>query len=127
VRYLDRVADWTRRELGCAAERRVVLGLSQGAATAWRWAALGSPRLDRPIGWGSELPPDLDLAEHPQRFAATRLQLVRGDRDAVHTEAMLARDRERLSAAGLTCEVPGFEGGYELAAGALASIAHGSE
>jgi predicted esterase len=125
VRYLDRVAEWSERELGCRAAQRVVLGFSQGAATAWRWTALGWARIDRLIAWGSEVPPDLDLVARRARLATTHLQAVRGSRDEFQTTELLARDRARLQAAGLACDVVEFDGGHQLAADVLASVAAG--
>ena len=54
VRYLDAVYG----ALQPRAAKVTVLGFSQGTATACRWAALGSARIDRLILWGGEVPPD---------------------------------------------------------------------
>jgi predicted esterase len=122
VEYLDRTAGFVERELGCAARTRVVLGFSQGAATAWRWAALGDTRNERLIAAGGGIPPDLDLARAAERLSGTSIELVRGSRDAVFTSDALARDRERLAAAGLACSAREVDSGHELEASWLGRL-----
>ena len=99
-----------------------MLGFSQGAATAWRWAALGETRLERTIAWGSDVPPDVPLAERRARLAAIKLQSVRGSRDPLHDAAMVARDRGRLSELGLDCEFIEFPGAHVIEASTLARL-----
>src|SRR5206468_3354730 len=59
VRYLDAV----HAQVASGKARVTALGFSQGTATACRWAAFGSARIDRLIVWGGEVPPDLDLGD----------------------------------------------------------------
>src|SRR5690242_1913739 len=61
VRYLDAVHAEVRSAGGGGTSRLVVLGFSQGVATACRWVARGSVPVERLIAWGGELPPELDL------------------------------------------------------------------
>ena len=71
VRYLDAVyADVVRSAISVT-----VLGFSQGATTACRWAALGTSKIDRLIVWGGEVAADVDMRR------ALRLALVYGSRD----------------------------------------------
>jgi alpha-beta hydrolase superfamily lysophospholipase len=72
-----------------------VLGFSQGAATACRWAAhrrrRGLPAPDALVLWGGALPHDLDLAgADGGALRALRLTLVVGDADEFATPALLA-------------------------------------
>lgn len=121
VGYLDEVAAWSERELG-APKCRVALGFSQGAATVWRWAALGKTRLERLVSCGGGVPPDVDLALARPKLDTTRVEFVRGRSDAYHTAEWLERDRARLAAAGLACEVLEFDGGHELPQDVLARL-----
>lgn len=75
IRYLNRVALFA--EEGLEEIGRTVLGFSQGAHTATRWAVLGRMRIGCLILWGAGLPQDLP------KDAATRLgdTLVRGAED----------------------------------------------
>lgn len=122
IRYLDGVAEWISAELGCGARTRVAMGFSQGAQAAWRWAAHGATPLARVIGWGSDVPGDLDLAT-ASRLSAVRATLVRGARDAIHTSEMVEKDRERAARAGLELEVFEFDGAHAVDADVLARLA----
>lgn len=121
VGYLDEVARWSERELG-APKRRVLLGFSQGAATAWRWVALGTTRVERLVSFGGGVPPDVDLVQAKAKLEATRIELVRGRGDAYHTAEWLERDRARLADAGLVCTTVEFDGGHELPPDVLARL-----
>jgi dienelactone hydrolase len=121
VEYLDEVARWSERELG-APSRRVALGFSQGAATVWRWAALGTTRLERLVSFGGGVPPDVDLAQAKVKLETTRIELVRGRSDAYHTAEWLERDRARLAGAGLVGTTLEFDGGHELPPEVLAGL-----
>jgi predicted esterase len=123
VAYLDLVA---RRidELGAhAAGRRNVLGFSQGAVTACRWACNGAMRFDSIVLWGGGVPPAASGETLRQRLSSARIVLVRGDGDAVHDGAAVERDFERLRAAGATVRREIFSGGHALDASTLARIA----
>jgi len=121
VRYLDTLyAEVLRgRE---RAGRVVVLGFSQGTATAARWLAQGTAQADRLVLYGGEVPPDLDLGAARARWANTALTLVVGSEDSYITPKMLARDEERLRAHGVEYRVERFEGGHEIRADVLHRI-----
>jgi predicted esterase len=122
VAYLDLVAQ-RMDELGAhAASRRNVLGFSQGAMTACRWACNGATRLGSIVLWGGGVPPELSSETLQQRLSRARIVLVRGDGDAVHDEAAGERDFERLRAAGATVLRENFSGGHAIDAPALARI-----
>lgn len=106
VRYLDGV--YTKLVLRNA--RVTVLGFSQGTATACRWTALGSSRIDRLIVWGGEVPPDLDL----KRLRVPSLTLVYGTRDEFFTPKIVAATEARLREHKIPYELLPFEGGHEI-------------
>lgn len=106
VRYLDAVYAKTARSQA----KITALGFSQGSATACRWAALGSSRLDRLILWGGEVPPDLDL----KRLRVPTLTLVYGTRDELFTPKIVAATETRLRAHEISYELVSFEGGHEI-------------
>jgi predicted esterase len=125
VAYLDALARHID-ELGAGvAARRNVLGFSQGAATASRWACLGTVKFERIVLWGAGVPAELSAETLRQRVSNVNFTLVRGESDAVHDEASLARDLERLHAAGATVRRESFAGGHALDAATLARIAPG--
>ena len=135
MEYLDRVAEAVLApapdpaagagapappgELAGAGRRLVVLGFSQGAETASRWATYGRVRPAELVLWGGGLAEDLE----PLRAAAalTRLRpvFVVGDGDAwarQRSEQSLARLREW----GVAAERVGYAGGHRVEADVLA-------
>lgn len=112
--YLD--ALHTRLFAGRVRERTrvIVLGFSQGVATACRWALLGVPRPDRLILWGGLIPPDLDLSVHAAALRSLDLVVVAGDRDEHVPPAALAEQRARLARHALTAREVTFAGGHEV-------------
>jgi predicted esterase len=114
VRYLDTVyAD----VMGGAELEVTVLGFSQGATTACRWAALGASNIGRLIVWGGEVPSDTDM--HPER----RLSLVYGSRDEYFTPKVVAATEARLREQRIDYELVRFDGGHEIDAAVLKKVA----
>jgi predicted esterase len=104
VRFLDAVY----ADVAPGKKSVTALGFSQGTATASRWAALGSSRIDRLILWGGEVPPDLDL----ERLRAPKLVLVYGTRDEFFTPKIVAANEARLREHHVPYELVSFEGGH---------------
>jgi hypothetical protein len=142
IEYLDRLADFVRSRPEAAtaadapestearpgddpidpapapARRLVVLGFSQGAETASRWAAYGRTRPDELILWGGGLAADLDPARAAEALRSVRLRLVVGSEDGWARQR--AGDSERrLAAMGLAAERVTYTGGHTIDAGAL--------
>ncbi len=91
-----------------------VLGFSQGAATASRWALLGDTTIERLVLWGGAPAHDLDLAEHADTLRALNLTLVTGTEDPYVTEERRTAVRRRLRAHDIPVTVSTFEGGHRL-------------
>lgn len=125
VRYLDRLADTVLGELdGRSSPCVVVVGFSQGVATASRWAALGRTRPHRLVLWGDFLPPDLPLDAARDRWAGVDVRLVRGEADPIFRDAALAgAEAERLAAAGLEPIRVSYPGGHDIHQPTLQSLA----
>jgi predicted esterase len=117
VRYLDAVCAAVFGSLDAARIKVTVLGFSQGAATACRWATLGASRVDRLVLWGGEVPPDLDLSRVP------RLTLVYGDRDEYFTAKIVAATEARLREHGTPYALLPFAGGHDIDAAVLKKLA----
>jgi predicted esterase len=105
--------------------RVVVLGFSQGVATACRWAVLGHARVDELVLWAERIPPDLDLARAAERLRATRVRLVAGAADPSLPPGALDEDQRRLAQHGIQSVALTFAGGHELDADTLRGIAAG--
>ena len=108
--YLDALADEC---LGSTDQPLHVLGFSQGAATATRWAAhcLEQERsVQRLTLWAGSVPPDVA----PAVLGRMQLALVVGTRDAYVTPERLEAQQKRLDEAGVTYELLRFDGGHRL-------------
>jgi pimeloyl-ACP methyl ester carboxylesterase len=102
--------------------RRVtVLGFSQGAATASRWAARGSTRVDRLILWGAGTAHDLTPA--PDLFRGAELSIAVGRDDTHVSEERISAEHERLRSAGLHSELIRYDGGHRIDAYTLRRLA----
>ena len=122
VRYLDLLHD---QLFGVVERDRLelrVLGYSQSAATAARWAVRGRAKIDHLVLWGSPLPPELGT-EAVATLRETRLTLVGGSRDEFFTAKVWEDERTRLRALGLVFDELHFEGGHRLDDDTLRALA----
>jgi predicted esterase len=113
LRYLDAVYEEALARLPGERRRLHLLGFSQGAATAARWALRGKARVDRLILWAGLLPPDVETREVTERLGALDLVLVAGVRDE-WVNAGLPLTQAALEKAGVRYRVVRFSGGHEL-------------
>ena len=91
-----------------------VLGFSQGAATASRWALLGDTAVDRLVLWGGAPAHDLDLSAHAERLRAMDLTWVVGTDDPYVTDERRAAVRRRLDRHDIPATLRTFAGGHRL-------------
>jgi predicted esterase len=121
VRYLDRLhAELVRAH---QPSRTIVVGFSQGGATAARWATQGATAIHALVLWGATLPPDLDLATAKPRLERQPLRLVIGKTDQYISGDAIMAERRRLEAAGIPYEVIEFEAGHSIKRAALNDLA----
>jgi predicted esterase len=114
VRYLDLLESQLFEALDRASVSVNLLGFSQGAATAARWACRSRPKLDRLVLWGSPIPPELDDEVLLAPLAKVRLILVGGRRDRFLDPEAQQRQRRLLSRHKIGFEERTFEGGHRL-------------
>ncbi len=114
LKYLDAVKTEVFSRIHGASAHITVLGFSQGAATAARWACRGSVDAARLIIWGESLPPELEDDESLKRLRAIQLTIVGGTRDEFFTQSRRDELRERLDRLGVPFEEKSFEGGHRL-------------
>ena len=119
--YLDTVVATLRDEFPGEAPRLVVLGFSQGVATAVRWAARTEVRIDRIIAWAGGLPAELDARD--ARRIAGRLMLVAGSADPLLPRERVEAEHARLDALGLHAPLVWFDGGHVIDGATLARLA----
>lgn len=113
VAYLDRLAEHVTPD-GSTPPARTVLGFSQGAATASRWALLGTAHTDRLVLWAGAPGHDLDLAAHADRLRALAPTLVAGTDDPWVTDDRIDAARRALTAHDVPLDLVRFDGGHRL-------------
>jgi predicted esterase len=120
-RYLDRVCDDALARWPGVAPRLVVVGFSQGAATAVRWAAAATRPIARIVAWAGTLPQELDA---PAAAALDgRLTMLAGLHDEVTPPERVREELARLETLGLVAPVRWYEGGHRIDAAVLREIA----
>jgi predicted esterase len=124
VRYLDHLHDTVMRGIDGPSPRLVVLGFSQGVATAARWTTLGAVRPARLVLWGDYLPPDLPLEPARVAWQGVDLVLARGDRDGIFGDPSWGRaEAERLAAADIRHRLVSYAGGHDIHQPTLQALA----
>jgi predicted esterase len=68
------------------------------------------------------MPPETDLTRPESRLRRTPLLFVVGSRDKYIDEDMIAKQRERLDAAGVTYQIGRFEGGHVISRSAFSHL-----
>jgi predicted esterase len=100
----------------------VLLGFSQGVATATRWAAAGGGPFEQLILWAGVFPPDVDLGPDADQLRNTPLTCVLGDADPFFGVGLLEETDTRLQAAGLTASTSRFSGGHAICSETLLRV-----
>jgi predicted esterase len=121
VRYLDALYNATFAEVARAQVRFVVLGFSQGVATACRWLARGDARADTLVLWAGPLPAELD-ATTAARLRTLKVIRVMGDADEMATPEAVAAEDARLAVMQLDAPTLRFPGGHQLDAAVLRGL-----
>ena len=121
VRYLDLLhAELVARH---RPSRTVLVGFSQGGATATRWALRGTTTFHAVILWGATVPPDVDLASLNDGLRGATLRLVIGRSDQYIPPEALAAERARLDAAGVRYDVVEYDAGHSIKRAVCATLA----
>lgn len=106
-----------------AIPRLIVLGFSQGTATAGRWLASGRVPARQLVLWGGGLAPEIELGASGPWLRAIPITLVAGDADEYATPAVVGAELERLREAGIDVRRVEFAGGHGIERGTLARLA----
>lgn len=122
VAYLDRAVE-NFRDGSDAAPAVRVLGFSQGAATASRWALLGDTPVDTLVLWAGDLAHDLDLNRHAERLRGMDLHLAVGTQDEWISEDRVEALLQRLADHEVDVTRHSFDGGHRLDDDILHSLA----
>ena len=91
-----------------------ILGFSQGAATASRWASETSAQFGRLILWGGILPPDLDLSQASSRLTNVETILVKGTSDPFMNDSRYAEMNQLSEQLGISSRTVNYAGGHDI-------------
>lgn len=112
-RYLDGLMESILQSYSVLPKIKV-LGFSQGAATATRWASRWSEKIEHLVLWSGGFAHDLKLTEAKEKFSSTKFTIVLGDQDSMITQESLEKQSELMKKLEKTAEIIHFEGGHEL-------------
>ena len=110
VRYLDGLS----AELGLTEQRPVLLGFSQGVATASRWVAMGQTAFSRLILWSGVFPPDYPWESGTEHMKAMRVDVALGTEDAFFDDSLLKTTASVLDANAVPFTAHSFQGGHAI-------------
>ncbi len=91
-----------------------VLGFSQGAATATRWASRWPGQVNQLVLWAGGFAEDLILEDAREKFSKTRLTLVLGDQDEFITSESIEKQEGLIKSLGKEVKKLSFAGGHEI-------------
>ncbi len=91
-----------------------LLGFSQGAATASRWALSDAIHFNRLILWAGILPPDIDFDKGKNLFAQKDVVVVYGNRDPYLNESRFGEMKNLSDKLGLSAKEIVFDGTHEI-------------
>ncbi|WP_425637167.1 alpha/beta hydrolase [Algoriphagus yeomjeoni] len=91
-----------------------VLGFSQGAATATRWASRWTGEVDQLVLWAGGFAEDLILGGVREKFSKTKLTMVLGDQDEFITLESIDKQQDLIKNLGKEVKKLTFSGGHEI-------------
>ena len=121
-KYLDQIMDIPAV---AGAKKKVLLGFSQGTATAVRYYCQSSIQFDQVILWAGVFPHDLSLPENVTRLNETALEIVVGKQDEYLTSDAVLQVSDLLKEAGVKCNVTWFEGTHVIDGETLIKVLNG--
>jgi predicted esterase len=99
-----------------------VLGFSQGAATATRWASHWDGKIATMVLWAGGFALDLDLKVTRGAFSQTDVVLALGDQDKLISPDLIRKQEELISNLGIEVRQLSYSGGHEIEASMLEKI-----
>ncbi len=91
-----------------------ILGFSQGAATATRWAVQLSFSIKELVLWGGGFAHDLKIPDARKKLSQTHIQLVYGEKDPFLSEERLKEQQLIMRKLRITKETRHYPGGHDL-------------
>lgn len=102
--------------------RIAVLGFSQGAATATRWASVWNQKVDFLILWAGVFAHDMQVESAKVNFEETQIFSVFGNQDEFVSSEIIEKQREFIDILGKEAEEYQFSGGHEIPNEILESV-----
>jgi predicted esterase len=99
-----------------------LLGFSQGAATATRWAIESNHALHQLILWAGILPPDMDFEKAHEILKDKKVIEVFGKSDPYITDERLRELTSLNERLNIHPEIVKFEGGHEINEDVLSAL-----
>jgi predicted esterase len=93
---------------------KVLLGFSQGGATAARWHERGNFNASHFILWASVFPPDLALPENNSKFSESQNYFVVGDKDEYFNDEHISKMKKYLLENNLQFETICYTGNHSI-------------
>ena len=118
-KYLDQIMDIPAV---AGAKKKVLLGFSQGTATAVRYYCQSNVQFDQVILWAGVFPHDLSLPDNVGRLNETALEIVVGRQDEYLTSDAVLQVSDLLKKAGVVCNLTWFEGSHVIDGDTLAKV-----
>lgn len=125
-RYLDGLMDSLLQQYSQPPKINV-LGFSQGAATATRWASCWEKSVSKLVLWAGGFAHDMQLDLAREKFSDTELILVLGNQDQLITEKSLEMQQKLIQSLEKEVQYLHFEGGHELDHETLQSLMDSSD
>jgi predicted esterase len=95
-------------------DRIIVLGFSQGVATAFRWVANGKIKPNELLLCSGMIPPDVNLDENNHIFNSIKMTYLTGKQDPYRTEEAVISFQKRLQEISHPIGIVEFEGKHEV-------------
>jgi predicted esterase len=119
IAYLNSIYE---KEVGNIKIKTTLLGFSQGAATATRWALDGKIHFDRLILWAGIFPPDMDFQKGHEILKDKEVIEVLGKQDPFITKEKLAEFKKLSESLGIQPRLIEFEGAHDIYSETLESL-----
>lgn len=94
-------------------KKKILLGFSQGGATASRWLAYGKTKFNQFILWAAVFPPDME-PEVKEQFKASSNHMVIGNQDEYSTVEKAEEFCQKLNEEGMNFAFHTFIGKHDL-------------
>jgi len=111
INYLNDL--WAEISSNFTFETKVLLGFSQGGATATRWHCLGNFKVDKFILWAAIFPPDMSK-DFCLKFNSSKNYLVFGDQDEYYSEPSVDSHLSYLKQHHFNFELVKFKGNHNI-------------